>query len=91
VLLPGGILPGDLPDHRRSDAAPPFVAALRAMPGAARAASRSLRKTVVARPVRGLYLVPARQPAALFALRSDDPAPARPTWPPSALRAPPVA
>lgn len=90
VLLPGGILPQDLPNDRRFDAAPPFVAALRAMPGAARAASRTLRKSVVARPVSGVYMIAARQPKALFALRSDVPLPGRLLWRASGLRAPPA-
>jgi hypothetical protein len=90
VLLPGGLLPQELSQDRTADAARPFVVALRAMPGAARAASRTMRKSVVARPVRGVYMIPSRQPKALSALRPADPLPDRLLWRPSSLRAPPA-
>lgn len=84
VLLPGSAMAAD----QRMVPPPAFVTALRAMPGAGRAASRSMRKIVAARPVRGVYLVPARQPKALRppAEHVHLPAPART----AGLRAPPA-
>lgn len=85
VLLPGSAMAAD----QRMVPPPAFVTALRAMPGAGRLASRSLRKMTAARPVRGVYLLPARQPKAL-----RPPAnlllPARVLWRSPGLRAPPA-
>lgn len=68
----------------------PFVVALRGLPGVARAAARTVRRSVVARRVRGVYLVSARQPKALLANRHQ-PAPfPRLLWRPMGRRAPPA-
>jgi len=89
VLLPGGVLPQELSQDRTAEARP-FVVELRGLPGAARAASRNVRKTVVARPVRGVYLIPARQPKSLFGPIAESSPPGRLLWRPSSLRAPPA-
>jgi hypothetical protein len=68
---------------------PPFVTALQTMPGAGRAASRSLRKAAATRPVRGVYMVPARQPKALSAPWANTTLPLRVLWRAAGLRAPP--
>jgi hypothetical protein len=86
VLLPGSAM---ATDHAMVPP-PAFVTALRAMPGAGRAASRSLRKMVAARPVRGVYLVPARQPKSLRSPWANTALPERALWRAAGLRAPPT-
>jgi hypothetical protein len=86
VLLPGSAMAAD----RSLPAPPPFVTALRAMPGAGRAASRSMRKIVATRPVRGVYMVPARHPKSLYSPWANTALARRILWPSAGLRAPPL-
>jgi hypothetical protein len=86
VLLPGTVLHGS----RDSVAPPPFVSSLRAMPGAGRAMARTQRSVTACRPVRGVYIVPARRPKATIAFREDTPLQDRILERPTGLRAPPA-
>jgi len=86
VLLPGTVLPGS----RDAVAPRPFVTSLRAMPGAGRTMARIMRRVSECRPVRGVYIIPARRPKATVAFRSDVPLQDRLVLRPTGLRAPPL-
>lgn len=86
VLLPSGVIPAE---RMAMAASRPFVSNLRAMSHAARSVARDTRRQVAVRPVRGVYLIPARRPKALSVIHQDTLLPDRPLWRPSNFRGPP--